>query len=96
MAEPIININMDRNESVTLNIARFVMMMAVLFLHSYTSVQMYQDVISLPVYSIVKWKIFYPEGLPVINICRSVFTNKKKKGEGDEGRNFEKVCRGFW
>lgn len=51
MAEPIININMDRNESVTLNIARFVMMMAVLFLHSYTSVQMYQDVISLPVYS---------------------------------------------
>lgn len=42
---------MDKHESTTLNIVRFVMMLAVLFLHSYTSVKMYQDVNSLPVYS---------------------------------------------
>ena len=42
---------MDKQESATLNIARFVMMLAVLLLHSFTSVRMYQDVNSLPIYS---------------------------------------------
>lgn len=42
---------MNKHESATLNIARVVMMLAVLFLHSYTSVRMYQDMNSLPIYS---------------------------------------------
>lgn len=48
---------MNKNESTTLNIARFVMMLAVLFLHGYTSVQMYQDVMAMPGYRAIT-KVF--------------------------------------
>lgn len=58
---------MDKNETTTLNVARFVMMLAVLFLHCYTSVQMYQDIVSLPVYArltrVLSWQ-FGELGVP--------------------------------
>lgn len=44
---------MNKNESTTLNIARFVMMLAVVFFHGYTSVQMYNDIMAMPVYHCV-------------------------------------------
>lgn len=44
---------MDKNESLTLNIVRFIMMLAVVFFHGYTSVQMYNDIMAMPVYHCV-------------------------------------------
>ena len=59
---------MSRNESSTLNIIRFAMMISVLMLHSYTSVRTCQDVSSLPVYFVItrlfSWQ-FGELGVPV-------------------------------
>lgn len=48
---------MNKNESTTLNIARFVMTWAVIFLHGYTSVQMYPDIMAMPGYRAIT-KVF--------------------------------------